>query len=122
MVDKLRKLLLAIETAEFIDQLGWCPGWRLHALEGGLKGVRSLTLSGSRRLIFLYDDGRIPPPILTYWRTVRKSAMPMKNPPHPGDPIKTEIIEDLDLSVSKAADILKVRRATLTDLLRGKRR
>ncbi len=46
--------------------------------------------------------------------------MPMKNPPHPGDLIKTEIVEALDLSVSKAAEILKVRRATLSDLLRGK--
>ena len=46
--------------------------------------------------------------------------MPMKNPPHPGDLIKTEIIEALDLNVSKAADILKVRRATLSDLLHGK--
>lgn len=46
--------------------------------------------------------------------------MPMKNPPHPGDLIKTEIIDALGLSVSKAADLLKVRRATLSDLLRGK--
>ena len=46
--------------------------------------------------------------------------MPMKNPPHPGDLIKTEIIEALDLNVSKAAEIMKVRRATLSDLLHGK--
>jgi addiction module HigA family antidote len=46
--------------------------------------------------------------------------MPMKNPPHPGDLIRTEIIEALGLSVSKAAEVLKVRRATLSDLLRGK--
>jgi addiction module HigA family antidote len=46
--------------------------------------------------------------------------MPMKNPPHPGDLIRTEIIEALGLSVSKAAEILKVRRATLSDLLHGK--
>ena len=46
--------------------------------------------------------------------------MPMKNPPHPGGLIKTEIIEALGLNVSKAADILKVRRATLSDLLNGK--
>ena len=44
----------------------------------------------------------------------------MKNPPHPGDLIKTEIIAPLGLSVSKAAHILKVRRATLSDLLHGK--
>ena len=46
--------------------------------------------------------------------------MPMKNPPHPGNLIKTEVIEALGLSVSKASDILKVRRATLSDLLHGK--
>lgn len=44
----------------------------------------------------------------------------MKNPPHPGDLIRTEIVEALGLSVSKAAEILKVRRATLSDLLHGK--
>jgi len=44
----------------------------------------------------------------------------MKNPPHPGDLIKTEIVEALGLNVSKAAELLKVRRATLSDLLRGK--
>lgn len=46
--------------------------------------------------------------------------MPMKNPPHPGDLIRTEIIEALGLSVSRAAAVLKVRRATLSDLLHGK--
>ena len=46
--------------------------------------------------------------------------MPVKNPPHPGDMIKTEVIQALGLNVSKAADILKVRRATLSDLLHGK--
>jgi antitoxin HigA-1 len=46
--------------------------------------------------------------------------MAMKNPPHPGDLIRSEIIDALGLSVSKAAQILKVRRATLSDLLHGK--
>jgi antitoxin HigA-1 len=46
--------------------------------------------------------------------------MPMKNPPHPGNLIRSEVIEALGLSISKAADILKVRRATLSDLLNGK--
>jgi len=46
--------------------------------------------------------------------------MPMKNPPHPGDLIRTEIVEALGLSLSSAAEILKVRRATLSDLLHGK--
>jgi addiction module HigA family antidote len=44
----------------------------------------------------------------------------MKNPPHPGDLIGTEVIEAVGLSVSKAAEVLRVRRATLSDLLRCK--
>lgn len=46
--------------------------------------------------------------------------MPMKNPPHPGELIRTEIVEALGLSVSRAAEILGVRRATLSDLLHSK--
>ena len=41
-------------------------------------------------------------------------------PSHPGDFIRTEIVEELGLSVTAAAEILGVRRATLSDLLNGK--
>ena len=40
-------------------------------------------------------------------------------PSHPGDFIRTEIIEELGLNVTKAAKVLGVRRATLSDLLNG---
>ena len=40
-------------------------------------------------------------------------------PSHPGDFIRTEILEELGLSVTKAAEILGVRRATLSDLVNG---
>ena len=40
-------------------------------------------------------------------------------PSHPGDFIRTEIVEYLGLNVTQAADILGVRRATLSDLLNG---
>ncbi len=46
--------------------------------------------------------------------------MPMKAPPHIGQVIWYEILEPLDLSITKAADILAVRRATLSDLVNGK--
>jgi addiction module HigA family antidote len=49
--------------------------------------------------------------------SVRKIGM---QPPHPGDFIKTEILDALHLSVARAADILGVRRATLSDLIHGK--
>ncbi len=46
--------------------------------------------------------------------------MTMKNPPHPGEMIKEDIIEALGLTITKAAEILGVRRATLSDVARGK--
>ena len=41
-------------------------------------------------------------------------------PSHPGDFVRAEIIEELGLSVTKAAEVLGVRRATLSVLLNGK--
>ena len=38
---------------------------------------------------------------------------------HPGDFIRTEVMEELELNVTKAAEILGVCRATLSDLLSG---
>jgi len=46
--------------------------------------------------------------------------MPMKNPPHPGDFIRTEIIEPAGLSVTAAAAALRVSRPTLSSLLNSK--
>lgn len=46
--------------------------------------------------------------------------MPMKNPPHPGDFIRTEIIDPAQLSVTAAAAALQVSRVTLSSLLNGK--
>ena len=46
--------------------------------------------------------------------------MLMKNPPHPGDFIKTEIVEAYRLSVTAAAVALGVSRPTLSSLLNGK--
>jgi len=41
-------------------------------------------------------------------------------PPHPGRFIREEILEELDLSVSRAAEIPDVRRATLSSLVNGR--
>jgi addiction module HigA family antidote len=46
--------------------------------------------------------------------------MPMKNPPHPGDFIRTEIIEPAGLSVTAAAIALRVSRPALSSLLNSK--
>ncbi len=41
-------------------------------------------------------------------------------PSHPGEFIRAEVVEELGLNVSRAARILGVRRATLSDLLNGR--
>src|SRR5271165_5491471 len=46
--------------------------------------------------------------------------MPMKNPPHPGDFIRTEIIEPAGLTVTAAATALQVSRPALSSLLNAK--
>jgi len=46
--------------------------------------------------------------------------MPMKNPPHPGDFIRTEIVEPAGLFVTAAAKALQVSRPTLSSLLNAK--
>lgn len=46
--------------------------------------------------------------------------MAMKDPPHPGDFIRTEIIEAAGLTVTSAASALDVSRPTLSSLLNGR--
>jgi antitoxin HigA-1 len=41
-------------------------------------------------------------------------------PSHPGEFIREEILRELHLPVARAAEILRVRRATLSDLVNGK--
>jgi antitoxin HigA-1 len=45
--------------------------------------------------------------------------MPMFNPPHPGEVIRTEIIEAHSLTVTAAAEVLGVSRQALSGLLNG---
>ena len=46
--------------------------------------------------------------------------MSMHSPPHPGDFIRTEILEPLKLTVSAAATVLGVSRPALSALLNGR--
>ena len=46
--------------------------------------------------------------------------MPVKNPPHPGSFVRSEIIDPAGLSVTAAAMVLQVSRPALSSLLNGK--
>lgn len=50
-------------------------------------------------------------------QTIRKVGL---KPTPPGEFIREEILNELGLSVARAAEILGVRRATLSDLVNGK--
>jgi addiction module HigA family antidote len=53
-------------------------------------------------------------------RMKRPIGTPMKNPPHPGDFIRMEIIKPAGLSVTAASAALQVSRPALSSLLNGK--
>ena len=46
--------------------------------------------------------------------------MRMLNPPHPGEFVKTEVIEPLGLTITGAASVLGVSRPTLSAFLNGR--
>ena len=71
-----------------------------------MKGCMQLVCFREKGLRQLHEDGNargVP--------SAKEAEMRMKNPPHPGDLIKTEVIEALGLNVSKAAEILKAAHA-----------
>ncbi len=41
-------------------------------------------------------------------------------PSHPGEFVRRQVLEPIELSINKAAEVLGVRRATLSDLVNGK--
>ena len=45
--------------------------------------------------------------------------MAMFNPPHPGDHIREDCLVPLNLSVTKAAELLGVKRQTLNNVING---
>jgi addiction module HigA family antidote len=49
--------------------------------------------------------------------TTTSSGYRLRNPPHPGGFVKTEIIEPLGLSITEAAGVLGVTRAALSAFL-----
>lgn len=51
---------------------------------------------------------------------MKEPIMQMKNPPHPGSFIRTEIIAPVGLTVTAAAVALQVSRPTLSSLLNAK--
>ena len=57
LVPRLRRILIALDTAEQVIELRLFPGWRLHRLKGELQGYWSVSVSGNWRVIFRFEEG-----------------------------------------------------------------
>ncbi len=122
-VDKLRKMFAFLEAMQEAEELRALTVWKVHTLTGDRKGTWSLSVTRQppfdvhyqRRARNLRPEFRGVPLAKREYRT-----MPMKNPPHPGDFIRTEIIEPAGLSVTAAAAALQVSRPALSSLLNSK--
>jgi proteic killer suppression protein len=51
-VEKIRRILMALDTAKTLEPLRQVPGYKLHTLTGNLKGFWSVTVTGNYRIIF----------------------------------------------------------------------
>jgi toxin HigB-1 len=55
-VKRLRMLLAALDTAQFIEDM-YVPGFRLHPLRGEERGRWSVWVNGNWRVTFEFKDG-----------------------------------------------------------------
>ena len=52
LVNRVRRILTALLSAQGIDGLGGPPGWRIHQLTGDRAGTWSISVSGNWRITF----------------------------------------------------------------------
>ncbi len=55
-VGRIADVLAHLDRAQVPADLD-LPGYRLHSLKGGLKGMWSITISGNWRIIYRFVDG-----------------------------------------------------------------
>ena len=118
-VDKLRKMLAFFDAMQSPEQLRALPTWKAHMLTGDRKGTWSLHVTRNRRRPSRSRTTRLSTST-SRTTTERETTMAMLAPVHPGDFIRTEIIEAHGLSVSAAAKALGVSRPALSNLLNQK--
>ena len=58
-IEKIKRILSALNTAKTLDPLRAIPGYKLHQLTGELKGFWSIWITGNYRIYFRFEDGNI---------------------------------------------------------------
>lgn len=118
LVDTVENILFALDEAMSVQALA-IPRYRLHPLKGEFKGYWSVTVKANWRIIFRFEEDHAYDVELleSHKADKEKTAMPMKNPPHPGRIVRQDCIEVLELTVTKAATLLGVTRQALNNLV-----
>jgi len=58
-VEKIRRILMTLDTVKTLETLRQIPGYKLHALKGNLKKFWSVTVTGNYRVIFRFEKGKV---------------------------------------------------------------
>lgn len=59
LVNRVRRILTALQAAQDMDGLAGPPGWRIRQLSGERAGTWSISVSGNWRMTFDLDHGEI---------------------------------------------------------------
>ncbi len=59
LVNRVRRVLTALQTAQDIESLEGPPGWRIHQLTGDRDGTWSISVSGNWRITFDLQNGEL---------------------------------------------------------------
>lgn len=95
------------------------PGWRLHSLSRDLAGHWSVWVNGNWRMTFTFEGQNAV--LVDYQDYHWERAMnQMHNPPHPGEILKQDVLPELGLSVTAAAEHLGMSRVALSRVLNGR--
>lgn len=58
-VEKIRRIVTALDSAQDIEHIDTMPGWRLHRLKGDRAGSWSISVSGNWRLTFRVEENAL---------------------------------------------------------------
>ncbi len=56
-IEKIKRILSAINAAKTLEPLRMVPGYKLHPLTGDLKGFWAIWVTGNYRICFKFEDG-----------------------------------------------------------------
>ena len=114
MKEKIRLILGELNTAEVVEDLN-VHSFNLHPLTGDRQDEWSITVRANWRITFRFEQGlALDLNFEAYHErkdvTMKKPALKMKNPPHPGLGVRVGCLEPYGLTITEGAKILGRRR------------